>query len=189
MAVEYVVVDTETTSKYINERDGYQPARVVELAWKVGEGKTQSHVIRPNGFVISPDVNEIHPINHRFAVMNGVEGHVVYRMLIDDLRRVEASGKKVVLVGHNIARYDKPLIVMELGRYKFADDVVDWFMGLEVYDTLIEARAKLCDELEQFNLSAVYTHVRGEEFMDAHRAGPDVDATKIVLDYLLRIKG
>ncbi len=179
----FIILDTETTSKWIKPKAGYQPARIVELAWKIDDAPTKSFLIKPTAFFIPTDVNEIHDINHRMAFINGVEGDKVLQMFIDDIL---AAGDDVTLVGHNLKLYDLPLLLAELENYKFDQTIICKIASLPIYDTLIHSRRLLNTEVMNFKLGTIYSYITRKPLDNAHRAAADVEATKIILDYLVK---
>jgi DNA polymerase III epsilon subunit-like protein len=183
----YITLDTESTGKWIKPKAGYQPARMVELAWKIDDQPTKSFLIKPTTFFIPADVNEIHDINHRMATIKGIDGRVVIQMMLDDIQKRMDDGHQVILVGHNIKMYDLPLIVAELENYGFPQCDIDLITSLTLYDTLIYSRKLLKHEVYNHKLNTIYTYITRKQIEQAHRACADVEATWIVLQFLLKI--
>ncbi len=183
----FIIIDTESTGKWIKPKAGYQPARIVELAWKIDDMPTKSYLIKPQTFFIPADVNEIHDINHRMAFIRGVEGYNVLKMFMDDIQTYLNANIPVTLVGHNIKGYDMPLLLAEFQNYGFSQEVIDILSSLSIYDTLIYSRQLLKHEVINHKLTTIYSYITRKQIDNAHRAAADVDATWVVLNYLLKL--
>jgi DNA polymerase-3 subunit epsilon len=115
---QYLVFDTETNGlprdwkAPITDTDNWP--RLVQLAWAIYDQhgqllERQSHIIRPDGFLIPEDAALIHGISHARALREGVRLAEVLDAFV--LRLHEAE----LLVAHNIA-FDAKIIGAELYR-------------------------------------------------------------------------
>lgn len=88
---------------------------------------------------------------------------------------------KPVLVGHNVSYFDAAFI-----DYAFKRQGFDLYDYVERYheDTLFLGRTKWVSQMRKFNLGACCKQA-GIELIDAHRAMNDVQANKLLHQYLV----
>ncbi|KAH7620587.1 hypothetical protein Ndes2526B_g04506 [Nannochloris sp. 'desiccata'] len=104
------------------------------------------------------------------------------------LRFIEAEmeaagpGSFPLLVGHNIERFDLPLLLHTAKRFDVAAP-----LSARILDTLSASRSLLTGSAkpEAFNLTTLYGHLTRKEAVIAHRAAADVKMTVAVLHALL----
>lgn len=87
-----------------------------------------------------------------------------------------------VLVGHNIAKFDIPFI-----EYIFKRKKLNLYDFIEHYkeDTLFLGRTKWAGKINKFNLGACCKEA-GIDLIDAHRAMNDVEANKLLHEFLIK---
>jgi ATP-dependent DNA helicase RecG len=97
---------------------------------------------------------------------------------------MEAAGPGAfpLLVGHNIERFDLPLLLHTAKRFNIAAP-----LSARILDTLSASRSLLTGSKkpEAFNLATLYGHLTKKEAVDAHRAAGDVKMTVALLHALL----
>ena len=160
---------------------------IVQLAWMI-RGKTESHIIRPNGWEIPEEVTAIHGITTEYAMEHGQEFAAVVDMFINDCH--EAG----LICGHNIY-FDTSLIkaniLRELGREYY--DVNDVEFALDkskridtMRPTMKWVNARMANGRLKFpNLSELYSRCFPGETFPAHDALEDVKAVARCLPVLL----
>lgn len=154
----FVIFDLETTGKMTDT------AEVIEIAGiKVVNGKptqTFQTLVKPLG-TISEEIEALTHINNNMVVdAPNIES------VLPDFFKFTRGG--CILVGHNIAGYDFPIIKRDADKlgYNFDNDLTD---------TLLLAR-KYLTELPNFKLETISKHF-GISHENAHRAMSDVLAT------------
>lgn len=172
-----IAFDTETTGipdwKQPSEAP-HQP-HLVELAAILHsqDGQVEdsfSAIIRPDGWVITPELTAIHGITQEMAMDLGIPE-------ADALEGFMALyGRAGIRVAHN-ATFDDRIVRIGLMRY-FGEERADAFKnGTEKFCTCYESRA-LCalPKNKLPTLAEAYKHFTGEDLMEAHRAMPDAQA-------------
>ncbi len=175
----YLFFDTETTGLPLNYKapvayvDNWP--RLVQLAYlyydkngKLIEGG--DFIIKPQGFVIPPDVAKIHGITHQRAMEEGLP---LQNVLNSFAELVEES---TFLVAHNMG-FDEKILGAEFLR-----------AGMQ---NLIDKKKKICTMQSSVNfcaipsprgykwpkLSELHTKLFGHDFDEAHNAAHDINAT------------
>jgi hypothetical protein len=93
--------------------------RVVQLGWTIGDitsdepPTTKSRIVRPEGFVVTDEVSEIHDILHKDALENGGSLKLVLEEFLKDVEHLVGAGGR--LCAHHF-EFDAAIIDTELGR-------------------------------------------------------------------------
>lgn len=132
-----LLFDVETTGLPLRKSGKYNyrhpedfvSARIVSIAWKLAHpGQVDDsilpkvHLIRPNGYSISPEVAKIHGITQEKALADGVE-------LAEALQEFFADvGQAQRLISHNVD-FDKAILKSELFRMALANPVAKIYLA------------------------------------------------------------
>ena len=178
----YIIFDTETTGKpkdYNGSmRDLDNWPRVIQIAWQLHDdlGQLIEHkdfLIKPEGFDIPYDAEQIHGISTELALEKG-----------EDLEKVlylfnEALSNSKFVAGHNV-KFDLDIIGCEYYR----KDVKTLLKDLPVLDTCTEVTATMCQipggrggKFKLPTLTELHQHLFNAPFSEAHNATADVEAT------------
>ncbi len=187
----YIIFDTETTGL---PRDWNAPItdtenwpRVVQLAWQVhdAQGRMLQHqdfLIKPDGFNIPYDSEQIHGISTELAE---AEGHPLAEVLTLFNEALEHAD---FVVGHNVG-FDISVLGCEFYREKAETSLLD----KPVLDTCTETTADLCQlpggrggRFKLPTLSELYHFLFQDQFEEAHNATADVEATTRCFMELIR---
>ena len=189
----FLIFDTETTglpkdfNAPITDTDNWP--RVVQIAWQLhdDEGKVIEHkdyLIKPDGFDIPYQSEQIHGISTDLALEQGVE----LGQMLEEFKEVLERSKFVV--GQNIM-FDINVMGCELYRF----DVAHTMLDLPVLDTCSEVTAQLCQipggrggRFKLPTLTELHEHLFNVPFGEAHNATADVEATTRCFLELIRIK-
>ena len=187
----YLIFDTETTGlpkdfkAPISNTDNWP--RVVQIAWQLHDDMgrlidQQDFLIKPEGFNIPFESEQIHGISTELAM---AEGH--------DLKTVlnlfnQALDKAKFVVGHNI-EFDRKVT----GSEYYRTNIPTTLLEKKVLDTMTEKTAALCQlpggkhgRFKMPRLGELYRHLFGVDFVEAHNATADVEATARIFFELLR---
>lgn len=119
----YVVFDTETTglprsrNAAVSDVDNWP--RIVQIAWEAFDNRdrktdSQAYIIRPDGFSIPKDAEEVHRISTSIAKKHGVP-------VAEALDRfIQILSRSTVLVGHNL-KFDTDVLGAEFYRRRLGD--------------------------------------------------------------------
>ena len=192
---KYVFFDTECNGLPFSDKLGVDDTsnwpRMIQLAWLVTDEhgnilKRQSHIIYPQGFIITNEVENLTGITTSRAKGEGVNLRTVLNEFMDDL--VDAE----LVIGHNID-FDKHVLGCELYRERLD------------YDTLLNKKS-VCTMQRSTNFCAIpnpnsyyggykwpkleelHRKLFGCNIFGAHDALTDVEATKKCF-YELKKKG
>jgi DNA polymerase III epsilon subunit-like protein len=192
---KYVFFDTECNglpfSNQLGVDDTSNWPRMIQLAWLITDEhgnilKRQSHIIYPQGFIITNEVENLTGITTSRAKSEGVNLRTVLNEFMDDL--VDAE----LVIGHNID-FDKHVLGCELYRERLD------------YDTLLNKKS-VCTMQRSTNFCAIpnpnsyyggykwpkleelHRKLFGCNIFGAHDALTDVEATKKCF-YELKKKG
>lgn len=183
--------DTETTglppknAKW--DEDFNEFPYLAEIAWIFGR-KTESHIIRPDGWTIPEDASKIHGITQEYAAEHGEPLAEVLEKFIADCRQAH------LICGHNIY-FDisvvKANIMRHLGKefYNAADVEMALFKGKRI-DTM-RASMKWVDarfssgRLKFPSLMELYSRCFPDETYQEHQALDDVRAVVRCLPILV----
>jgi DNA polymerase-3 subunit alpha len=178
----FLIFDTETTglpkswNAPITDTDNWP--RCVQIAWQIhneyGELiENQDFLIKPEGFNIPYDAEQIHGISTQLAEEKG-----------EDLEKVlylfnEALSKSKFVVGQNV-NFDLNIMGCEYVRLGIETPL----NKLPVLDTCTEVTATLCQipggrggKFKLPTLTELHQHLFGAPFNEAHNATADVEAT------------
>ncbi len=189
----FLIFDTETTGLPKNWKapisDTSNWPRCVQIAWQLHDkyGKlveNKSFIIKPDGFDIPFESENIHGISTDLAL---TEGHQLKKVL-ESFN--SAISKSKFIVGHNI-NFDLNVIGCELYRSNFKSKL----NNVDVLDTCSEQTAELCKlsggrggKYKLPTLTELHEFLFNEKFKDAHNASADVEATSRCLLELIRIE-
>lgn len=192
---KYVFFDTECNGLPFSNKLGVDDTsnwpRMIQLAWLVTDEqgnilKSQSHIICPQGFIITDEVEDLTGITTSRAKSEGNNLRTVLNEFMDDL--VDAE----LVIGHNID-FDKHVLGCELYRERLD------------YDTLLNKKS-VCTMQRSTNFCAIpnpnsyyggykwpkleelYQKLFDTTLSNAHDALSDVEATKKCF-YELKKKG
>ncbi len=187
----FLIFDTETTGLPKNwnaplaDLDNWP--RCIQIAWQLHDkdGKcisNENFLIFPKGFSIPFDAEKIHGISTDLAKKDGKQIEKVLSIFRETL------SKASFVCGHNIS-FDLNILGAEFLRSEGKNPLE----GYEIIDTCTEETANLCKlsggrggKYKFPTLSELYFNVFGNEFLEAHNASSDVEATTRCLLELLR---
>ncbi|AZQ43518.1 DNA polymerase III subunit alpha [Nonlabens ponticola] len=187
----YLIFDTETTGLPkrwdlpYTEVDNWP--RVVQIAWQLHDGlgnmiDHQDYLIKPDGYDIPYDSEQIHGISTALAQDQGLPLQEVLAKFND------ALAMTTFVVGHNL-EFDLNVTGAEFIRANIANDL----HKLPVLDTCTEDTARLCQipggrggKFKLPTLTEIYKFLFNQEFSEAHNATADVEATTRVFLELIR---
>ncbi len=187
----YLIFDTETTGlpkrwdAPVSDTDNWP--RCIQIAWQLhdGEGRLLEQydaLVRPDGFNIPYDAEQIHGISTDLAREEGLPLEEVLEAFRGAMSRTQ------FLVGQNVG-FD--INVMGAEFYRVAGE--DPLEKFPVLDTCTEATAELCQlpggrggKFKLPTLTELHLHLFGEPFEEAHNATADVEATTRCFLELLR---
>jgi DNA polymerase-3 subunit alpha len=187
----YIIFDTETTglprnwNAPITDTDNWP--RVIQMAWQLHDdmGRLIEHrdfLIKPEGFDIPYDAEQIHGISTELALEQGID-------LVDGLNEFnEALAKAEFVVGQNI-KFDLNVWGCEFHRMGIQTTMND----SAVLDTCTEVTAKLCQipggrggRFKLPTLTELHDYLFQQPFAEAHNATADVEATTRCFFELMR---
>jgi DNA polymerase-3 subunit alpha len=187
----YLIFDTETTGlpknwkAPITDIDNWP--RCIQIAWQLHDElgeliEHQDYLIKPDGFNIPFDAEQIHGISTALAQEKGKSLEEVL-----DLFNL-ALGKTSFVVGQNVG-FDLNIMGCEFHRKKIETKLND----LPILDTCTETTAKLCQlpggrggKFKLPTLTELHQHLFSTPFVEAHNATADVEATARCLFELIR---
>lgn len=178
----YLIFDTETTGlpkrwdAPITDTDNWP--RCIQIAWQVHDAmgvlvEHQDYLVRPDGFNIPYDAEQIHGISTALAEKEGVP-------LAEVLEKFNlALSKAKFIVGQNVG-FDINIIGAEFHRLQLVNSLQE----LPVLDTCTEETAILCQlpggrggKFKLPTLTELHEYLFKEPFNEAHNATADVEAT------------
>ena len=178
----FLIFDTETTglpkswNAPFTDIDNWP--RCVQIAWqlhdKYGELIEQKDfLIKPKGYNIPYDVEQIHGISTQLAEEKGENLETVLQLFN------EVLAKTTFVVGQNV-KFDLNIMGCEFHRKGLKTNLND----LPVLDTCSETTANLCQlkggrggKFKYPTLTELHQNLFGGSFADAHNATADVEAT------------
>ena len=188
----YLIFDTETTGlpknfkAPISDTDNWP--RVIQIAWQLHDQwgnliEAKDFLIRPKGFDIPFDAEQIHGISTALAEEKGVGLEEAL------LQFNEALLQSKFVVGQN-ANFDVNVTGAEFYRLGMETPM----MELSVLDTCTETTAKLCQipggkggKMKLPTLTELHLHLFKEAFNEAHNATADVEVTTRCFLELIRL--
>jgi len=189
----YLIFDTETTglpknyNAPVTDTDNWP--RCVQIAWQLHDhtGKLvdhQDYLIKPDGFDIPFQSEQIHGISTELAREKGIP-------LTEALAAFsEALNQASFVVGQNI-EFDINVMGCELHRMQVDTPLLE----IPILDTCTEVTASLCKipggrggKFKLPTLTELHEYLFGEPFAEAHNATADVEATTRCFLELIRIK-
>ncbi|WP_289644263.1 DNA polymerase III subunit alpha [Maribacter aestuarii] len=189
----YLIFDTETTglpknwNAPITDTDNWP--RCIQIAWQLHDAmgnlvEHQDYLVRPDGFNIPYDAEQIHGISTALAEQKGVALHEVLEKFN------EAMSKTKFIVGQNVG-FDLNIMGAEFHRLGIENPLQE----LPVLDTCTEHTAQLCQipggrggKFKLPTLTELHQYLFGEPFGEAHNATADVEATTRCFLELVRKK-
>ncbi len=189
----YLIFDTETTGLPKNWNLPYTHTdnwpRCIQIAWQLHDEmgnvlEHQDYLVKPEGFNIPFDAEQIHGISTELAEQRGVP-------LAEVLAKFkEAMSKTKFIVGQNVG-FDLNIMGAEFHRL----GVENQLQELPVLDTCTEQTAALCQipggrggRFKLPTLTELHQYLFGEPFAEAHNATADVEATTRCFLELVRRK-
>jgi DNA-directed DNA polymerase III (polc) len=178
----YLIFDTETTGlpkrwdAPITDTDNWP--RCVQIAWQLHDElgnlvEHQDFLIKPDGFNIPYESEQIHGISTALAEEQGVPLEEVL------VKFNEALSRTKFVVGQNVD-FDVNIMGCEFHRYQVESPLTT----LPVLDTCTEHTAELCKipggrggKFKLPTLTELHEFLFGEPFAEAHNATADVEAT------------
>ena len=187
----YLIFDTETTGlpkdfkAPVTDTDNWP--RMVQIAWQLHDDmgnliEHQDYLIKPEGFNIPFISQNIHGISTELAM---AEGHDLTEVL---QKFNEVLQKADFIVGHNIS-FDQKIVGAEFYRKQINNSLLQ----KDMLDTMTEKTAHLCqipskkgNRFKYPSLGELYTFLFHEQFVEAHNATADVEATTRAFLELIR---
>ena len=189
----YLIFDTETTglpkkwNSPISDTDNWP--RCIQIAWQLHDEmgeliEHQDFLIKPEGFNIPYDAEQIHGISTKLADEKGIS-------LAEALKHFnEALSKTKFVVGQNV-KFDLNIMGCEFYRLGIATEL----NNLPVLDTCTESTAQLCQipggrggKFKLPTLTELHQKLFNTPFAEAHNATADVEATTRCFLELVRLK-
>jgi len=189
----YLIFDTETTglpkrwNAPITDTDNWP--RCIQIAWQLHDAMGnlvdhQDYLVRPDGFNIPYDAEQIHGISTALAEQDGIP-------LSEVLEKFNATmARTKFIVGQNVG-FDLNIMGAEFHRMGVENPLQE----LPVLDTCTEYTAQLCQipggrggKFKLPTLTELHEYLFGEPFSEAHNATADVEATTRCFLELVRKK-
>jgi len=189
----FLIFDTETTglpkrwNAPITDTDNWP--RCIQIAWQLHDEfgvlvEHQDFLIKPNGFNIPYDAEQIHGISTQLATKNGEELETVLEIFN------QAISKAKFIVGQNV-NFDLNIMGCEFYRTKITSPLNE----MPVLDTCTEVTANICKlsggrygRFKLPTLTELHQHLFNTPFGEAHNATADVEATTRCFLELIRQK-
>ncbi len=187
----YLIFDTETTglpkkwNAPITDTDNWP--RCVQIAWQLHDkyGKlieSQEFLIKPEGYNIPYDAEQIHGISTELAEAKGEDLNTALYLFN------EALSKTSFVVGQNVG-FDLNI----MGSEYFRQGIDTKLNDLPLLDTCTEKTATLCQitggrggKFKLPTLTELHEHLFNQPFDEAHNATADVEATTRCFFELIR---
>ncbi|PKA98821.1 DNA polymerase III alpha subunit [Flavobacteriaceae bacterium MAR_2009_75] len=189
----YLIFDTETTGlpkrwdAPITDTDNWP--RCIQIAWQLHDDmgnllEHQDYLVKPDGFNIPYDAEQIHGISTELAQQEGIPlGEVLGKFNA-------AMARTKFIVGQNVG-FDVNIMGAEYHRMSVENPLQE----LPVLDTCTEETAMLCQiaggrggKFKLPTLTELHEYLFGEPFSEAHNATADVEATTRCFLELIRRK-
>jgi DNA polymerase III epsilon subunit-like protein len=195
----YLIFDTETTGLPKNwsapASDIHNWPRCIQIAWQLHDKmgnliENYDYLIKPQGFIIPKDAEEIHGISTELANKNGTELEVVLSKFFEALMGAH------FIVGHNL-KFDINIIESEF--YRLGYNSLPRFLtnyspsSKFALDTCTEKTASLLKlpggpggRFKFPTLSELYKNLFDLPLQEVHNASADVEATSRCFFELIR---
>ncbi|KPM32304.1 DNA polymerase III, alpha subunit [Croceitalea dokdonensis DOKDO 023] len=189
----YLIFDTETTGlpkrwdAPITDTDNWP--RCIQIAWQLHDDmgrlvEHQDYLVRPEGFNIPYEAEQIHGISTALAEQQGIP-------LATVLQKFNAAMERTTfIVGQNVG-FDVNVMGAEFHRM----GVENPLQSLPVLDTCTEHTAQLCQipggrggKFKLPTLTELHQYLFNKPFAEAHNATADVEATTRCFLELIRRK-
>lgn len=189
----YLIFDTETTGlpkrwdAPLTDSDNWP--RCIQIAWQLHDDlgrliEHQDYLVRPEGFNIPFDAEQVHGISTELALEQGIP-------LEEMLEKFQtALSRATYVVGQNVG-FDLNIMGAEFHRA----DMENILQDFPVLDTCTEITAQLCQlpggrggKFKLPTLTELHEFLFHEPFSEAHNATADVEATTRCFLELLRRK-
>ena len=189
----YLIFDTETTGlpkrwdAPITDTDNWP--RCIQIAWQLHDAmgnliEHQDYLVRPDGFNIPFDAEQIHGISTELAEQQGIPLAEVLEKFNDAMSRTK------FIVGQNVG-FDVNIMGAEFHRMGVENPLQE----LPVLDTCTEHTAELCQipggrggKFKLPTLTELHEFLFKEAFAEAHNATADVEATTRCFLELVRLR-
>ena len=187
----FLIFDTETTGlpKKWNAplSDSENWPRCVQIAWQIHDFnglciENKSYLIKPEGFTIPYESEKIHGISTSLANSKGEKIKNVLETFLKSISQCK------YICGHNV-KFDINIIGAELFRIGHENKIGQ----LPIIDTCSEITAEITTlsggrggKFKFPTLSELYINLFNENFIEAHNASADVEATSRCLIELFR---
>ncbi|MGB5170986.1 MAG: DNA polymerase III subunit alpha, partial [Eudoraea sp.] len=187
----YLIFDTETTglpkkwNAPVSDTDNWP--RCIQIAWQLHDEmgnliEHEDYLVKPDGFNIPYDAEQIHGISTELAEKNGISIEEVLRLF------KIALDKTKYVVGQNVG-FDVNIMGAEFFRYNHSNP----FEEVPILDTCTEKTASLCQlpggrggKFKLPTLTELHYFLFKQPFKEAHNATADVEATTRCFFELLR---
>ena len=178
----YIIFDTETTGlprrwkAPISDTDNWP--RVVQIAWQLHDDmgnliESKDYLIKPEGYDIPYDSEQIHGISTALAEKNGAD----LKSVLEEFNISLTKAKFVV--GQNV-QFDLNVWGCEYYRASLETPMGE----MAVLDTCTEVTANICQlpggrggRFKLPTLTELHKHLFAQDFAEAHNATADVEAT------------
>jgi len=189
----YIIFDTETTGlpknfkAPITDTDNWP--RCIQIAWQLHDEwgtliESKDYLVKPDGFNIPYDAEQIHGISTELAEEQGVD----LKFVLEEFNI--ALGKAKFVVGQNVI-FDNNVMGCEYHRFSVDTEL----NNMKVLDTMSEKTATLCQlpggrggKFKLPTLTELHTHLFSVGFGEAHNATADVEATTRCFLELIRLE-
>ncbi|MGV6862017.1 MAG: DNA polymerase III subunit alpha [Putridiphycobacter sp.] len=187
----YIIFDTETTGlpkswkAPITDTDNWP--RCIQIAWQLHDEwgeliEAKDYLVKPDGFNIPYDAEQIHGISTDLAEEQGVDINFV----LEEFNTALSKAKFVV--GQNVG-FDNNIMGCEFYRFGVDSSLLD----KPVLDTCTEVTAQMCQipggrggKFKLPTLTELHEFLFNEPFAEAHNATADVEATTRCFFELIR---
>ena len=188
----YLIFDTETTglpkkwNAPITDTDNWP--RCVQIAWQLhdemgGVVEHQDFLIKPEGYNIPYDAEQIHGISTQLAAEKGISLDEVLELFNEVLNKTK------FVIGQNV-NFDLNIMGCEF----FRNEITTELNNLPILDTCTEKTALLCQipggrygKFKLPTLTELHQHLFDTSFNEAHNATADVEATTRCFLELIRL--
>lgn len=160
---------------------------IVSIAWKIDEDETKEYILNQEGRKIPKEASDIHRITTEIA---NASPHFFTDAILEFIKDAEGSE---IIVGHGIY-FDTSIIKANVLR-AIVTEIPNRLLERNAFEKIteilhkhkrIDTMRKTCKMMRKWpTLSELHMKIFNQGF-DAHKAGPDVEATKRCYDWLVR---